>query len=54
MQLFFFFFFFYYYGSRALVSLGRFFSSLIYPQSVVSLGGGSARRKAATYTQDNT
>jgi hypothetical protein len=36
------------YGSTALVDLGRFFSFLIYTQSVGILG----RRKAATYTQN--
>jgi hypothetical protein len=44
--------FYFFYGSTALVGLGRFFSSLIYIQSVGLLG--QARRKAATYTQDNT
>jgi hypothetical protein len=39
------------YGSTALVDLGRIFSFLIYTQSV--LDGGSARRKAAVYTQKN-
>jgi hypothetical protein len=34
--------------------LGRFFSFLIYTQSAGLLGRGSARRKAATYTQNNT
>jgi hypothetical protein len=38
------------YGSTALVDLGRFFSFLIYSQWD-SLYGGSACRKAATYTQ---
>jgi hypothetical protein len=42
------------YGSTVLVDLGRFLSLLIYIQSVGLLGWGSARRKAATYTQDNT
>jgi hypothetical protein len=32
--------------------LGQFFSFLIYTQSVGILGRGSARRKAATYTQN--
>jgi hypothetical protein len=40
------------YGSTALV--GRFFSFLLYTRSVGLLGWGSARRKAATYTQKNT
>jgi hypothetical protein len=40
------------YGSTPLVDLGRFFSLLIYTQSIW-LAGGSARRKVATYTQDN-
>jgi hypothetical protein len=35
------------------MDLGRFFSFLIYTQSVDSLDGGSARHKAAAYTQDN-
>jgi hypothetical protein len=34
------------------VDLDRFFSFLIYTQSVGLLDGGSARRKAATYTQN--
>jgi hypothetical protein len=34
------------------VDLGRFFSFLIYTQSVGLLGRGSALRKAATYTQN--
>jgi hypothetical protein len=38
------------YGSTALLDLGRFFSFLIYTQSVGLPGQGSARRKAATYT----
>jgi hypothetical protein len=42
------------YGSTALVDLDRFFSFLIYTQSVDFSDGWSARRKAATYTQDNT
>jgi hypothetical protein len=42
------------YGSAALVDLGRFLSFLIYTQSAGLLGRGSARRKAATYTQNNT
>jgi hypothetical protein len=46
--------FFFFYGSTALVGLGRFFSSLIYTQSVDSLAEWSARRMAAIYTQDNT
>jgi hypothetical protein len=33
--------------------LGRFFSFLIYTQSVRLLGRGISRRKAATYTQNN-
>jgi hypothetical protein len=37
-----------------LLGLDRFFSFLIYIQSVGLLGRGSARRKAATYTQNNT
>jgi hypothetical protein len=37
-----------------LLDLGRFFSFLINTQSVGPLGRGSARRKAATRTQDNT
>jgi hypothetical protein len=41
------------YGSTALVDLGRFFNFLIYTQSVGLLGRGSARRKAAIYTQNN-
>jgi hypothetical protein len=41
-------------GSAALVDLGRFFSFLIYTQSVGLLGRGSARRKNATYTHNNT
>jgi hypothetical protein len=36
----------------ALVDLGRFFSFLIYTQFVGLLLRGSARRKAATYTQN--
>jgi hypothetical protein len=32
----------------------RFFSSLIYTQSVGLFNGGSALRKTATYTQNNT
>jgi hypothetical protein len=35
------------------LDLGRFFSFLIYTQSVELLGRGSARRKAAIYTQNN-
>jgi hypothetical protein len=42
------------YGSTALVDLGRFFSFLIYIQSIGLLGRGSAHHKAAIYTQDNT
>jgi hypothetical protein len=42
------------YGSTALVDLGCFFSFLIFTQSVVLLGRGSAGRKAATYAQNNT
>jgi hypothetical protein len=34
-----------------LVELGRFFTFLIYTQSVGHSGRGSARRKAATYTK---
>jgi hypothetical protein len=45
---------FFFYGSTALVGLGRFFSSLIYTQSVGFLDGGSALRKTAIYTQNNT
>jgi hypothetical protein len=41
-------------GSTALVELGRFFSFLICTQSVGLSVRGSARRKAATYTQGNT
>jgi hypothetical protein len=41
-------------GSTALVGLGRLFSFLIHTQSVALLGGESASRKAATYTQNNT
>jgi hypothetical protein len=41
------------YGSTAFVELGRLFSFLIHTQSVGLLGQGSARRKAATYTQDS-
>jgi hypothetical protein len=37
-----------------LLGLGRFFSFLILNIRYDSLDGGSARRKAATYTQDNT
>jgi hypothetical protein len=33
------------------ICFGRFFSFLIYTESVGLLGRGSARRKAATYTQ---
>jgi hypothetical protein len=40
------------YGSTALVDLGRFFSFLIYTQSIGHLERGSARHKAATYTQN--
>jgi hypothetical protein len=37
-----------------LLGLGRFFSFLIFLRSQYdSLDGGSARRKAATYTQNN-
>jgi hypothetical protein len=42
------------YGSTALLGLCRFFSFLISTQSVWLLGRGSARRKAATYTENNT
>jgi hypothetical protein len=42
------------YDSTTLADFGRFFSSLIYTQSVGLLDGGSARRKVAIYTQDNT
>jgi hypothetical protein len=42
------------YGSKPLLDLDRFFSFLICTQSVELLGRGSARRKAATYTQNNT
>jgi hypothetical protein len=42
------------YGSTALVNLGRYFSFLIYTQTIGLLGRGSARCKAATYTQNNT
>jgi hypothetical protein len=41
-------------GSTAFVDLGLFFSFLIYTQSVEPLWRGLARRKAATYTQNNT
>jgi hypothetical protein len=41
-------------GSTAPVDLGRFFSFLIYIQAVGHLDGGSGRRIAATYTQNNT
>jgi hypothetical protein len=37
-----------------LLDLSRFSVSLSFTQSVGLLGGGSARRKAATYTQHNT
>jgi hypothetical protein len=41
------------YGSAVLLlDLGRFLSFLIYTQSVELLGRGSARRRAATYTQN--
>jgi hypothetical protein len=40
--------------STVLVDLGRFFSFLSHKQSVRLLGRGSVRRKAATYTQNNT
>jgi hypothetical protein len=40
------------YGTIALVGLGRFFTPLIYTQSVGLLGWGSARRKATTYTEN--
>jgi hypothetical protein len=36
------------------LDLGSFFSILIYTQTVGQFGRGSARRKAATYTQNNT
>jgi hypothetical protein len=39
------------YGSITLVNLGRFFSFLSTHTRQDSLDGGSARRKAATYTQ---
>jgi hypothetical protein len=42
------------YGSTALVDLGRFFSFLVYTQSVGLFERGSARRKADTYIQNNT
>jgi hypothetical protein len=42
------------YGSTAFVELGRFFSFLIYTQSVGLLGRGLARRKDATCTYNNT
>jgi hypothetical protein len=43
------------YGSTALRTLAVFFSVYqSYTQSVGLLGRGSARRKAATYTQNNT
>jgi hypothetical protein len=42
------------YCSTALVDLGRYFSFLIRTQSVGLLRRGSVRRKAATYTQNNT
>jgi hypothetical protein len=42
------------YGFTALVDLDRFLSFLFYTQSVGPLDGGTARRKAATYTQKNT
>jgi hypothetical protein len=42
------------YDFRVLVNLGRFFSFLIHTQSVGLLGRGSSRRKAATYTWNNT
>jgi hypothetical protein len=44
----------FFYGPTALVGLGRFFSSLIYTQSVGLVGRVIARRKAVTCTQDNT
>jgi hypothetical protein len=39
---------------QSFVNLGLYFSFLIYTQSVGLLDRGSARRKAATYTQNNT
>jgi hypothetical protein len=42
------------YGSTALWTLAAFFSFLIYTQSVGLFGRGISRRKAATYTQNNT
>jgi hypothetical protein len=42
------------YGSTTLVDLYRFFSFLIYTPSEGPFDGGSARREAATYTQNNT
>jgi hypothetical protein len=42
------------YLSIVIVDLAHFFSFFIYTQSVGLLGRRSARRKAATYTQDNT
>jgi hypothetical protein len=47
-------FIFFLYGSTALWTLAAFSVSLSYTQSVGLLGRGSVRRKAATYTQDNT
>jgi hypothetical protein len=40
--------------STALVDLGRYFSFLIVYTVSKTSNGGSARRKAATYTQNNT
>jgi hypothetical protein len=39
---------------QPFLDLGRFFSFLFYSQLVGLLGRGSARRKAATFTQNNT
>jgi hypothetical protein len=47
--------YYYYYGFTALCwALAAFTVSLFYTQSVGLLGRGSARRRAATYTQGNT
>jgi hypothetical protein len=43
-----------FYGSTAPVGLSRFFGFLVYTQSVGLLGRGSASRKTAAYTQNNT
>jgi hypothetical protein len=43
-----------FYGSTALLGLRRFFCSLSIHSWYDSFDGGSARRKAATYTQNNT